>query len=295
MNLQRPRPFAPLHAQAAFTLIELLVVIAIIAILAALLLPALNSAKVRATGTSCLNNQKQLALGFVVYADDNDDKMIFDQQGGGFWPGAITDTGTIINVPANGNATFAAASPETARRWVENGFRTGLLYRYVPSPGPYHCPGDKRHANRVGGGWGWDSYSKANGMNGGVWQGVNQPAYTRQVEIHGPAEAFTFLEESDPRGYNWGTWVINVNTLTSNPPTGAGWVDPFAIFHGNASSVAFADGHAEIRRWEDPRIVNAARLSGLGTSSFFWPGGALGNLDFEWIYARYKHKNWRPI
>src|SRR5436309_4241532 len=79
-----PRPFFPKlpAVRAGFTLIEMLVVVAIIAILAALLLPALAKAKCKAHGIYCLNNQKQLVLAWVMYADDNQDKLVPNHDGG---------------------------------------------------------------------------------------------------------------------------------------------------------------------------------------------------------------------
>ncbi len=277
-------------SRRGFTLIELLVVVAIIAILAGLLLPALTSAKMKATKAACLSNHKQLALGFVMYADDNNDRMIYTDPGpgqignpaGGFWPGPHNDNGQYQDLSLG-------MSSSTAQRYIENGIRKGALFPYVSAPGAYHCVGDLRSKRlRPGKGYAYDSYSKANGMNGGGWDNANQPPYVKLSNVNTPAEAITFLEEADSRGNNKGTWVLNVKPSP-------GWVDPFAIFHGNVSTIAFVDGHSEGHTWRDKNVIKAARDSSNGIDSFYWAGGDSKNVDFQWVYQRYKHGKWSPL
>jgi prepilin-type processing-associated H-X9-DG protein len=72
-------------------------------------------------------------------------------------------------------------------------------------------------------------------------------------------------------------------------------VDPFAVFHGNVSTFSFVDGHAENHRWLDGATIRAAQNSAAGVSSFYWTGGNRNNVDFRWVYNRYRFANWREL
>ena len=281
-----PRSRAGRSISAGFTLIELLVVIAIIAILAGMLLPALAKAKSKATGAACASNQKQLVLAWQMYSMDNNDFLaptdgwrnkagaVVALTGGGYWQGPVPDIANGITL-------------EEALKRVQKGMTNSPMWEYCTAFGAYHCPGDLRSKRRPGAGWAYDSYSKANGMNGILGWEASQPPYLKASEVNSPSQSFVFIEESDPRNSNLGTWVLSTNSR--------GWIDPFAIFHGNFSTFSFQDGHYEGHRWVEAKTIKAAKDSAVGISSFNWAGGGPNNPDFRWVWNNYRHRGWKEL
>jgi len=268
----------------AFSVTELLVVIVIIAIMAALMMPAISKAKRQATAAACLGNQKQLAGAFHMYTQDNSDRIVQMADyvtgetfypAGGFWGGPTPG-------PSWRNAGDALAAAQSGLR------SSNALYFYCNNVGVYHCPGDLRilrnPTTNDPNGWAYDSYSRTQNLGGEPYDNYwgAGATYTKMSAIPQPGATFSMLENADWRGYNVGTWVVNWEGKR-----GFGWQDPPAIWHVNVCSAGFADGHGELHKWLDSAIVHAGQGAAEGNAESSWNGPAEGP-DYQFVYDGYQ-------
>ncbi|HUA65132.1 MAG TPA: prepilin-type N-terminal cleavage/methylation domain-containing protein [Alphaproteobacteria bacterium] len=257
----------------AFTLIELLIVIAIIAILASILLPVLARAQQRADRAYCLNNMRQLAEAWIMYADDNNSYIALN--------GDTSDQ--TINSWVKGIMKWDFPPSSS---WSDN-YNATNLYDSLLGPycgraiGIYKCPGDRKNAAK---GPRVRSISMNAYMNGastssdivGAGYSTNL-IYTKLTKMvaPGPSDLWVFLDEQGD-SINDGFFFIAMGQTTS-------WWDRPANYHGGTGAFSFADGHAESRAWRDGLIANEPVLGNNNQAAPFKADPTAG--DLQWLQS----------
>ena len=247
-----------MRARKGFTLIELLVVIAIIAILMAILMPAMSRVKEQGRRSTCLSNLKQLTLGWIMYADENDDMLVNG------------DTGEYgIHSDQTPWVLADWRSGMTNRQKID-AIKNGAMWPYVKELRLYKCP---TVTKIVRGGTHEDimrTYSVSDAMNCKDWPSMNAKLIKKRLEIPNPAYRIVFVDDGGTITSALGGWTVYV--------TEERWWDPPPVRHGDGTTFSFADGHSEYHKWKDPRTIEFGKQV---PPTAFSPNQP-GNEDLHW-------------
>jgi prepilin-type processing-associated H-X9-DG protein len=244
-------------------LIELVFVIAVLVMLAGLLLPILARVRTRAQGAECLDNLRQLQIGWRLYSGDNDGKIVFV----GGENSLVTELPDANAQPGGSKSQWVLGRVD--QPWVCTNvelIENGLVYPYIDGVSIYKCPADRKLVNGLptvrsmsANCWlnpqpadNWDSTSQYEGLK-------TLQVFTKQTDVKSPAQTWVFM---------------------CDPNAAGSWVDIPAAYHNGAGSLCFADGHCETRKWTDQNILHLHDVPSAPIPK------APNSDDLSWLQAR---------